>query len=104
MNLSLTYDEEKQLNRKKKETAKTNLLNENGSIVFHHDKRSGKTYVYRVEHWWDSICEHSCSVRRSIGRVDSEDYRTGKFQNKKTFSDVKENLLATDGRGRKRKT
>lgn len=41
-------------------------------IVYQHDKRSGITYAYENEAWWDSERRQSRSRRRLIGRVDEE--------------------------------
>lgn len=55
-------------------------------IVFQTDKRSGITYAYENQSFWDSELKRSKSKRRLIGRVDPE---------------TKE-IVPTDGRCRKR--
>ena len=42
------------------------------SIVYQHDKRSGITYAYESESYWDREKRQSRSRRRLIGRVDEE--------------------------------
>ena len=42
------------------------------SIVYQKDKRSGITYVYESESWWDKEKKQSRSKRRLIGRLDEE--------------------------------
>lgn len=54
-------------------------------IVYQLDKRSGITYAYESEAWWDKEKRQSRSRRRLIGRVDDE---TGE-------------VVPTDGRMRK---
>lgn len=55
-------------------------------IVYQTDKRSGITYAYENQSFWDKELKRSRSKRRLIGRVDKE---TGK-------------IVPTDGRCRKR--
>jgi len=57
------------------------------SIVYQKDKRSGLTYVYESESWWDKEKRQSRSKRRLIGRLDEE---TG-------------TVIPTDGRCKKNK-
>lgn len=55
------------------------------SIVYQHDKRSGITYAYESESYWDKEKRQSRSRRHLIGRVDE---KTGE-------------IVPTDGRVRK---
>lgn len=55
------------------------------AIIYQKDKRSGLTYAYRSESWWDKEKKQSRSKRTLIGRVNP---RTGAIEE-------------TDGRGRK---
>ena len=55
------------------------------SIVYQKDKRSGITYAYRSESYWDKEKKQSRAKRKLIGRLDKE---TGE-------------IVPTDGRGRK---
>lgn len=55
-------------------------------IVYQTDKRSGITYAYENQSFWDSELKRSRSKRKLIGRVDKE---TGK-------------IVPTDGRCKKR--
>lgn len=55
-------------------------------IVYQTDKRSGITYVYENQSFWDSELKRSKSKRKLIGRVDPE---------------TKE-IIPTDGRCKKR--
>ncbi len=57
------------------------------SIVKSKDKRTGITYVYESESYWDKEKKQPRSRRHLIGRIDEE---TGE-------------IVPTDGRGRKRK-
>jgi len=57
------------------------------SIVYQKDKRSGLTYVYESESWWDKQKKQSRSRRRLVGRLDEE---TG-------------TVIPTDGRCKKSK-
>ena len=57
------------------------------AIIYQHDKRSGITYAYESQSYWDKEKKTSRAKRTLIGRVDSE---TGE-------------IVATDGRGRKEK-
>lgn len=54
-------------------------------IVHQHDKRSGITYAYESQSYWDKELGQSRAKRKLIGRVDDE---TGE-------------IVPTDGRGRK---
>lgn len=58
------------------------------SIVRNKDKRTGTTYVYESESYWDKEKKQPRNKRTLIGKIDKE---TGE-------------LVPTDGRGRKRKT
>ena len=58
------------------------------AIVKQYDKRSGITYAYEAEYYWDKEKQQSRSKRKLIGRVDME---TGE-------------IIPTDGRCRKDKT
>jgi hypothetical protein len=55
-------------------------------IIYQHDKRSGNTYAYESHSFWDKEKKMSRAKRTLIGRVDPN---TG-------------DIVATDGRGRKR--
>lgn len=55
-------------------------------IIYQTDKRSGITYAYENQSFWDPVLKRSKSKRRLIGRVDP---------------DTKE-IIPTDGRCRKR--
>ena len=55
-------------------------------IVYQTDKRSGITYAYENQSFWDSELKRSRSKRKLIGRVDKE---TGQ-------------IVPTDGRCKKR--
>ena len=55
------------------------------SIVYQHDKRSGITYAYESESYWDKERKQSRSRRHLVGRVDE---KTGE-------------IVPTDGRVRK---
>lgn len=57
------------------------------SIVKQKDPRSGRTYVYESESYWDKEKKQPRARRRLIGRLDEE---TGE-------------IVPTDGRGRRRK-
>lgn len=57
------------------------------SIIKQHDPRSGKTYVYESESYWDKEKKQPRARRKLIGRLDEA---TGE-------------IVPTDGRGRKRK-
>ena len=57
------------------------------AIIYQHDKRSGITYAYESQSYWDKEKKTSRAKRTLIGRVDSE---TGE-------------IIATDGRGRRKK-
>lgn len=57
------------------------------SIVKLKDKRSGTTYVYESESYWDKEKKQPRNKRTLIGKLDEE---TGE-------------IIPTDGRGRKRK-
>ena len=57
------------------------------SIVKNKDKRTGITYVYESESYWDKEKQQPRSRRTLIGKLDEE---TGE-------------IIPTDGRGRKRK-
>lgn len=57
------------------------------SIVYQKDKRSGITYAYESNAWWDKEKKQARSKRKLIGRVDNE---TGE-------------IVPTDGRMKKRK-
>lgn len=56
-------------------------------IIKQYDKRSGITYVYESEAYWDSEKKMSRAKRKLIGRLDPE---TG-------------DIIPTDGRNRKKK-
>jgi len=58
------------------------------SIVKLRDKRTGTTYVYESESYWDKEKKQPRNKRTLIGKIDEE---TGE-------------IVPTDGRGRKRKT
>jgi len=58
------------------------------SIVKLKDKRTGTTYVYESESYWDKEKKQPRNKRTLIGKLDEE---TGE-------------VIPTDGRGRKRKT
>ena len=64
------------------------------SIVKHTDKRSGVTYVYESESYWDKEKKQPRSKRTLIGKIDEatgEIIPTGKSGKKKTVSsDAKE--------------
>lgn len=57
------------------------------SIVKHTDKRTGVTYVYESESYWDKEKQQPRSHRKMIGKIDPE---TGE-------------IVPTQGRGRKKK-
>ena len=57
------------------------------SLVKHTDKRTGVTYVYESESYWDKEKQQPRSNRRMIGKIDPE---TGE-------------IVPTNGRGRKKK-
>ena len=57
------------------------------AIVYQHDKRSGITYAYESNSYWDKEKKMSRAKRTLIGRVDPD---TGE-------------IVATDGRGKKDK-
>jgi len=57
------------------------------SIVKNKDKRTGITYVYESESYWDKEKQQPRSRRTLIGKLD----------------DVTGEIIPTDGRGRKRK-
>ena len=57
------------------------------SLVKHTDKRTGVTYVYESESYWDKEKQQPRSHRRMIGKIDPE---TGE-------------IIPTNGRGRKKK-
>ena len=57
------------------------------SLVKHTDKRTGVTYVYESESYWDKEKQQPGSHRRMIGKIDPE---TGE-------------IVPTNGRGRKKK-
>lgn len=57
------------------------------SLVKHTDKRTGVTYVYESESYWDKEKQQPRSHRRMIGKIDPE---TGE-------------IVPTNGRGRKKK-
>ena len=42
------------------------------AFVYQHDKRSGITYVYESESYWDKEKKQSRSKRRLIGKLDKE--------------------------------
>jgi len=56
------------------------------SIIKHKDKRTGITYVYESESYWDKEKQQPRSKRKLIGKLDEE---TGE-------------VVPTDGRGKKR--
>lgn len=58
------------------------------SIVKLKDKRTGTTYVYESESYWDKEKKQPRNKRTLIGKIDEETGET----------------VPTDGRGRKRKT
>ncbi len=58
------------------------------SLVKCRDKRTGITYVYESESYWDKEKKQPRARRKLIGKIDEE---TGE-------------IVPTDGRGRKRKT
>ena len=58
------------------------------SLVKLKDKRTGTTYVYESESYWDKEKKQPRNKRTLIGKIDEE---TGE-------------IVPTDGRGRKRKT
>ena len=58
------------------------------AIIKVHDKRSGNTYFYKSESYWDKEKQQPRSHRKLIGKLDPE---TGK-------------MIPTDGRGRKRRS
>ena len=47
------------------------------TIIFQHDKRSGLTYAYEAEYWWDEKLKQSRSKRKIIGKVDTNVYLAG---------------------------
>lgn len=57
------------------------------SIVKNKDKRTGITYVYESESYWDKEKQQPRARRKLIGKIDEQ---TGE-------------IVPTDGRGRKRK-
>ena len=57
------------------------------SLVKHTDKRTGVTYVYESESYWDKEKQQPRSHRRMIGKIDPE---TGE-------------IVPTNGRGKKKK-
>lgn len=57
------------------------------SIVKNKDKRTGITYVYESESYWDKEKQQPRARRKLIGKIDEQ---TG-------------GIVPTDGRGRKRK-
>jgi len=57
------------------------------SMVKHRDKRTGVTYVYESESYWDKEKKQPRSRRKLIGKIDET---TGE-------------IVPTEGRGRKRK-
>ena len=57
------------------------------AIVYQHDKRSGITYAYESQSYWDKEKKMSRAKRTLIGRVDPD---SGE-------------IVPTDGRGRKSK-
>ena len=42
------------------------------ALVYQHDKRSGITYVYESESYWDKEKKQSRSKRRLVGKLDKE--------------------------------
>lgn len=56
------------------------------SIIKHKDKRTGITYVYESESYWDKEKQQPRSKRTLVGKLDEE---TGE-------------VISTDGRGKKR--
>ena len=58
------------------------------AIIYQHDKRSGITYAYESNSFWDKEKKQSRATRTLIGRVDST---TGE-------------IIPTDGRCKKDKT
>lgn len=58
------------------------------SIVKHTDKRTGTTYVYESESYWDKEKKQPRNKRTLIGKIDEETGET----------------IPTDSRGRKRKS
>ena len=42
------------------------------SFIYQHDKRSGITYVYESESYWDKEKKQSRCKRRLIGKIDKE--------------------------------
>lgn len=57
-------------------------------IVYQKDKRSGITYAYESNAWWDKEKKQSRSKRTLIGRLD----------------EITGNIVPTDGRCRKDKS
>lgn len=57
------------------------------AIVYQHDKRSGITYAYESNSYWDKEKKMSRAKRTLIGRVDPNT----------------DEIVATDGRGKKDK-
>jgi DNA repair exonuclease SbcCD ATPase subunit len=72
------------------------------SIIFQHDKRSGITYAYENDCWWDEEKQQSRSQRKLIGRVDTDDYLNGVFIDMSRDEIIK-HINPTGSRGRKRK-
>jgi seryl-tRNA synthetase len=58
------------------------------SIVKYKDKRTGTTYVYESESYWDKEKKQPRNKRTLIGKID----------------EVTGEIIPTDGRGRKRKS
>lgn len=61
------------------------------SIIKHKDKRTGVTYVYESESYWDKEKKQPRSRRKLIGKIDEETGEiipTGKSRRKKEVSDA----------------
>lgn len=61
------------------------------SIVNHKDKRTGVTYVYESESYWDKVKKQPRSKRTLIGKIDGvtgEIIPTGKSGRKKSTQEV----------------
>lgn len=58
----------------------SNKTDEKTGIVFQHDKRSGLTYAYENDCWWDEEKQQSRQRRTIIGRVDTDEYLGGAFK------------------------
>jgi hypothetical protein len=70
--------------------------------IFQHDKRSGLTYVYISDDCWDEQLRDFHPKRTIIGRVDTQDYLSGRFMHM-TVDELQPHLIPTGKRGRKKK-